>query len=130
MARRTLRVDFVGERLYNDGERIVAPRIPAGVDFSFSIQINEDGAEKDLTGFSADCQVRMSARSATVVLEPTVNITAGVGQVTLHVAGSDSAAHAGFRGVYDVRLRNQSDVVVARLMEGVFEIDQQVTRDG
>lgn len=131
MAVRTLRVDFVGDRLYNDGERIVAPRVQAGQPWVFSLQLTEDDGEpKDITGWTADGQIRHAPRSSSVIQALTVEIVEATSTVVCRLTAAETAALRAKKGVYDVRLLNAAGDVVGRLIEGDLEVDNEVTRDG
>ena len=82
----------------------------------------------NLTGFTADMQVRSSAESATVVLDAGNFISLGgtLGTVRVNIpAGTIGDLDPG-RYVYDLELNNGGTVTT--LLGGVFQVSPEVTR--
>lgn len=104
--------------------------IPAGATFSKVIRWKADGANVNLTGFTARMQIRPTAASATTTLSLTTeNITLGgtAGTITLTISATDTAAIAAGRYVYDLELVSAGGIVT-RLLQGVVTVSANVTR--
>ena len=87
-----------------------------------------EGAAVNLTGFTADMQVRSSPESADVVLEAGNFITLGgtLGTVRVNIpAGTIGDLEPG-RYVYDLEVNNGGTVTT--LLAGVFQVQPEVTR--
>jgi hypothetical protein len=86
----------------------------------------------DLTGFTAEMQIRSNIQSATVLYTAsTANgdiVLGGIdGTVVLTIAATDTAAFDWTRGVYDMNLTS-SGGVVTRLVQGSVVVSPEVTR--
>lgn len=106
--------------------------IPAGATFSKVIRWKADGANVNLTGFSARAQIRPSAASATTTLSLTTENTrialgGTAGTITISISATDSAAIASGRYVYDLELVSAGGIVT-RLLQGVVTVSANVTR--
>ena len=106
--------------------------IPAGASFSRVIRWQADGANVNLTGYTARAQIRPSASSATTTLSLTTENTrialGGVaGTITLSISATDSAALTAGRYVYDLELVSAGGIVT-RLLQGVVTVSANVTR--
>jgi hypothetical protein len=91
-----------------------------------------NGLLVNLTGFSAQMQVRPTVTSSTVTLElSTLNnrIVLGgqAGTITLNVPATTTATLAPGDFVYDLELTSPNGVV-RRLVEGKFKVKPEVTR--
>lgn len=90
---------------------------------------DEAGQPVDLTGVTARMQGRRRKRASAVLFNWTtaggqIVIDAAAGSLTIRV--DDTSTISG-RGVYDLELE-ESDGFVLRLMQGVFEVNDEVTR--
>lgn len=86
----------------------------------------------DLTGYTAQMQVRASVKSRDVMLElSTANglivLYPALGKLVLYIPATATNALPSKRAVYDLELTSPSGVVT-RLLEGSFHISPQVTR--
>lgn len=96
------------------------------LDRTFTWEVNS--APVNLTGFTADMQVRSSAESDTVVLDAGNFITLGgtLGTVRVNIpAGTIGDIEPG-RYVYDLEVNNGGTVTT--LLAGVFQVGAEVTR--
>ena len=83
---------------------------------------------RDLTGYSARMQVRLTAATPTTVLSlvsPT-NITVGATGMTITIAATATAAVPAGCYVYDLEI--EKDGIVERVIQGDFIVDAEVTR--
>lgn len=104
--------------------------VDQGTDTVFQIEVTDkDGAAKDLTNLSVFGKYKESYGSTTAnsfqITTPTPK-TSGIIELTLSGDSSISLYNAQRRYVYDVELKNQSDIV-ERILEGVLEINPGVT---
>ena len=106
--------------------------IPAGASFSRVIRWKADGANVNLTGYTARAQIRPSASSATTTLSLTTENTrialgGTAGTITLSISATDTAAITAGRYVYDLELVSAGGIVT-RLLQGVVTVSANVTR--
>lgn len=104
----------------------IATRQGDTLDRTFTWEVNS--APVNLTGFTADMQVRSSAESSTVVLDAGNFITLGgtLGTVRVNIpAGTIGDLEPG-RYVYDLEVNNGGTVTT--LLAGVFQVGAEVTR--
>lgn len=88
------------------------------------------GGPLDMTGWSADAQVRASAEDPTVLYEWSTalgNLELGDGTLTISVPPADSLGWEWRQGVYDILVTNPS-AQVALVAEGNLFVDPAVTR--
>lgn len=102
-----------------------------GATFNLPLQwIDATGAPVDMTGYSAQMDVRASKTSAEVLVElSTANGRISLdsaGNITLSISATDTATLIPGQYVYDLELTNGSSV--ERLIEGAFVVDGEVTR--
>ena len=86
----------------------------------------------DLTGFSADLQIRQTPQSTTILYEGSTangNIVLGgtAGTITLTIPSTTTAGFSWLRGVYDLILTS-SGGIVTRLLQGSVTVSPDVTR--
>lgn len=106
--------------------------IPAGATFSRVIRYKADGANVNLTGYTARMQIRPTAASATTTLSLTTENTrialgGAAGTITLTISATDTASIAAGRYVYDLELVSAGGIVT-RLLQGVVTVSANVTR--
>jgi hypothetical protein len=106
--------------------------IPAGASFSRVIRWKADGANVNLTGYTARAQIRPSAASATTTLSLTtensrIALGGSAGTITLSISATDTAAIAAGRYVYDLELVSAGGIVT-RLLQGIVTVSANVTR--
>lgn len=88
-----------------------------------------DDLPVNVTGFTADMQVRSSWDSSAVVLEAGPFITLGgtLGTVRVNIPAGTIAAITPGRYQYDLELDNGGTVTT--LLAGVFQVNPEITRD-
>jgi hypothetical protein len=106
--------------------------IPQGATFSRVIRWKADGANVNLTGYTARAQIRPSASSATTTLSLTTENTrialgGTAGTITLSISATDTAAITAGRYVYDLELVSAGGIVT-RLLQGIVTVSANVTR--
>ncbi len=106
--------------------------IPAGASFSRVIRWKADGANVNLTGFTARAQIRPTSASATTTLSLTtensrIALGGTAGTITLVISATDTAAIAAGRYVYDLELVSAGGIVT-RLLQGIVTVSANVTR--
>lgn len=103
--------------------------LDAGTDFSSNVDmIADDGTAINVSGFVFTSQVRKSYYST----NPTANITMTIvnatnGNVVMSMNAATTANIAPGRYVYDIKMKNSSNVV-SRLVEGILTVTPQVTQ--
>lgn len=82
----------------------------------------------DLTGYTANLQIRPFAGSTTILYDASPDITLGgvTGAIFLEIPAVDTATFTWFNGFYDLILTN-SGGVVTRLLQGSVTISAGVT---
>lgn len=106
--------------------------IPQGASFSRVIRWKADGANVNLSGFSARMQIRPTAASATTTLSLTtengrIALGGTAGTITLTISATDTAAITAGRYVYDLELASAGGIVT-RLLQGIVTVSANVTR--
>jgi hypothetical protein len=106
--------------------------IPAGATFSRVIRWKADGANVNLSGYTARMQIRPTAASATTTLSLTtensrIALGGTAGTITLSISATDTAAIAAGRYVYDLELVSAGGIVT-RLLQGIVTVSANVTR--
>lgn len=103
--------------------------IDQGSDYALSLVVKEDGAVKDLTGYSARAQMRERKHSVDVAAQFTCTIASPLsGEVVLTLSNSSSTSLAAGTYFYDLELYTDADALVTRLLEGKVTLRQEVTR--
>jgi hypothetical protein len=94
------------------------------------LTITEEGAPKNLTGYSGRAQIRSTHTASSVAASFTCTIvgaaTAGVMKLALLAATTTAMAPGVY--VYDLEIFTGSDAVVKRLIEGTVTLSPEVTR--
>jgi hypothetical protein len=90
------------------------------------------GTPVDLTGFTADMQIRQTVQSSTILYEASTSngdIVLGgtAGTITLTIPASATAGFTWNLGVYDMNLTS-SGGIVTRLIQGAVTVSPEVTR--
>jgi hypothetical protein len=82
----------------------------------------------DLTGYTANLQIRPFALSTAILFDASSDITLGgvLGTILLSIPASVTATFTWFTGVYDLILTDSSGVVT-RLLQGSVNIQSGVT---
>ena len=86
----------------------------------------------DLTGFTAQMQIRQTVQSATILYTASTSLGQIVlggtaGTIALTIPASDTAGFTWLRGVYDMNLTS-SGGIVTRLIQGNVIVSPEVTR--
>jgi hypothetical protein len=101
--------------------------IDQGTTFSTVITLaDEDGNAIDLTGYSANSQIRKHYSSSN---SQSFSVSLGgiLGTVTLSLTSVQTANLVAGRYVYDVEVTSSSNVV-SRIVEGIVTVTPEVTR--
>lgn len=102
--------------------------VEAGATFSRNITYtNPDGSVFDLSGYTAKLQVRLTASSATAVIDitPSINTTTGVVSFTFSAAQTSSLTAEKY--VWAIELTH-TDGTVLRFVEGDITVSPEVVR--
>lgn len=104
---------------------------PAGATFTKILTWKEDGAAKNLTGYSARMQVRKGYAGTDLLLSLTSSsgITLGGAAGTISILVTDTVTSSLPSGVwrYDLELVAPTTNYVTRLIEGKFIVTPEVT---
>ena len=102
-----------------------------GDTFTLQFTIDTDGTPLNLTGYTAEMQVRPFTESTTKILDLTspAGITLGgaSGNVSINVSAATMAAATAGRHVYDFNIIS-SGGVVTKILKGRFTIIPEVTQ--
>ena len=102
--------------------------VEAGATFSRSlIYTNDDGSLFDLTGFTAELQVRATVASANPTLTVTPDIDVETATVSWDFTATQTSALTAPTYVYAMELYGPDDLVI-RLIEGVITVSPEVVR--
>ena len=102
--------------------------IEQGTTFSTTITLDDVyGDIYDLTGYTANSQIRKSYYSSNATATFATSINTSHGTVTLSLDSSTSANIAAGRYVYDATITDTS-YNVTRILEGVIDVSPSVTR--
>ena len=103
-----------------------------GTTFALSPVWKIGGVPVNLSGYTADMQVRYATDTAIIVELSTANgritIDAAYGRVNLTLTASQTAALAAGTYQYDLNLTNTSDSTVYKILQGVFIVNPSVTQ--
>jgi len=90
------------------------------------------GVPVNLSGYTADMQVRYATDTAIIVELSTANgritIDAEYGRINLKLTASQTAALAAGTYQYDLNLTNTADSTVYKILQGVFIVNASVTQ--
>jgi hypothetical protein len=100
---------------------------------TFSITVNIDdvyGDTFDLSGFSANSQIRKSYYSANATATFVTTIDGVNGRITLDLSAEQTANISAGRYVYDtiISANNGVNTTVTRILEGIIDVSPRVTR--
>lgn len=102
--------------------------VEAGATFSRSlVYTNDDGSLFDLTGFTAELQVRETVASADATLTVTPTIDDETATVSWEFTATQTSALTDPTYVYAMELYGPDDLVI-RLIEGVITVSPEVVR--
>jgi hypothetical protein len=103
--------------------------IEQGSDFAIQLTLSEEGAPKNLTGYSGRAQMRAKKTDASPAASFTVDVldaTLGILKMTMSNATTTNVAPGLY--FYDLELHTALDGVVSRLLEGQVTVTAEVTR--
>lgn len=86
------------------------------------------GAILDLTGYTAEGQIRKTYTSSTAVAFTATIEAPSSGNVNIALSASQTGAMKPGRYVYDVEITNDGGTTVTRILEGQVEVTPSVTR--
>jgi hypothetical protein len=101
--------------------------IDQGSTYSSNVVLTDDyGDPRDLTGYTANSQIRKWYTSSNATASFTTSINTAAGVITLNLTANQTSSIEAGRYVYDVEIANGS--VVTRVVEGIVTVTPQVTR--
>lgn len=90
------------------------------------------GVAVNLTGYTADMQVRYATDTSIIVELSTSNgritIDAAYGRVNLTISAADTATLAAGTYQYDLNLTNTADGTIYKILQGTFVVAASVTQ--
>jgi hypothetical protein len=102
--------------------------VEAGATFSRQVTYtNADGTVFDLTGYTAELQVRETATSATATLTVEPDITVETGVVSWTFTATETSTLTAAKYVYAIELTH-TDGTVIRFIEGDLVVSPEVVR--
>ena len=102
--------------------------IDQGTDFSVTVDVTDSAGDVlNLSGYTADAQIRKTYSSSTVSATFATSISEAVGQVTLTLTDTQTTALSAGRYVYDLNIES-SGGSVTRVIEGQAIVTPGVTR--
>jgi hypothetical protein len=102
--------------------------IHQGATWSMSLTVSdENGAAKNLTGYTGKCQFREEP-GGTVLQEVTVSITGATGKVDLSLTAAQTAAFEFTQCFYDVLIKSGGGTVTY-LVKGTITVTPRISRD-
>ena len=109
-----------------------------GATWDFNLLLVKNGAPVNLTGYSVRGQIRKTYASTSVIKSFTCSVVSPAtdGKINIKLAASDSAAipagklptDSASTYVYDIEIYTGSPEVVDRFLEGILQIDPEVTK--
>lgn len=101
--------------------------IDQGTTFSTDLTLTDEyGDNLDLTGYSANSQMRKWYTSSTVAATFTTAVNVNTAAVTLSLTPTQTGNITAGRYVYDVEITNGT--TTSRIVEGIVTVTPQVTR--
>jgi FlaG/FlaF family flagellin (archaellin) len=100
--------------------------VDQGANFVYNVYlIDVNGDPFDITGYSANAQIRKTYTSTTY---NTLNVTLGgnTGLITMSMNATTTANLTNSRYVYDLQLHSNN--VTSRILEGIVTVNPEVTR--
>lgn len=102
--------------------------VEAGATFTRSITYtNDDGTIFDLTGYTAQLQVRLTPSSSTAVISLNPNINVQTGTISWTFSAQGTALLTAPKYVYALELTHTNGTVI-RLLQGDLNISPEVVR--
>lgn len=103
--------------------------IDQGSTFAAELNLTDDNGDAlNLTGFTANSQMRKWYTSSNPSATFTTNIDVPTGVITLSLNATSTAALTAGRYVYDVEITDGSSGDISRVVEGIITVNPNVTR--
>lgn len=104
--------------------------IDQGSDFALDLLVKEQEASKDLTGYSARAQMRLTPTSADVAgsFVCTIPLPATDGKINIALPNAVSSGMNSGKYYYDLEIYTANDAYVKRLIQGGVTINPEITR--
>jgi hypothetical protein len=100
-----------------------------GTTFNTTITLDDVyGDSYNLTGYTANSQIRKSYYSSNATATFTTSINAANGTISLSLTSATTSNIAPGRYVYDTTIRQTSSGEVTRILEGIVDVSPSVTR--
>ena len=103
--------------------------VDQGATFTAEVAVSgSDGATLDLTGYTAEGQIRKTYTSSTSIAFTATIEAPTTGNVNISLSAAQTGAMKPGRYVYDVEITNDGGNTVTRILEGQVEVTPSVTR--
>jgi hypothetical protein len=100
-----------------------------GTTFNTTITLDDVyGDSYNLTGYTANSQIRKSYYSSNATATFTTSINAANGTISLSLTSATTSNIAPGRYVYDTTIRQTGSGEVTRILEGIVDVSPSVTR--
>ena len=100
-----------------------------GTDFVLDMVMKEDGAVKDLTGYSARAQMRKTKNASEVIAAFSCSIPSPeAGTIKMEMANSTTTDIPAGIYFYDLEIYTGGDAFVLRLLQGQVTVTREITR--
>ena len=100
-----------------------------GADFVLEMIMKEDGAVKDLSGYSARAQMRKTKDSTEVTATFTCSVVdPAAGKIRMSMTNATTGAITAGVYFYDLEIFTDSDAFVLRLIQGQATVTREITR--
>lgn len=101
--------------------------IDQGTTFTTDLTMtDEEGSPLNLTGYTANSQIRKWYTSSNATATFTTSINANTGVISLSLTANQTGAMTAGRYVYDVEISDGA--IISRIVEGIVTVTPQVTR--
>lgn len=108
--------------------------IEQGARYQLTLDVdNDDGTDKDLTGYSARMHIRENVDDSTAIdkwttKEGQITIAEAAGEITVDVPGSTTQGYNFEQAVYDLEIEDGNGNIT-RLLKGDVSLSKEVTRE-
>ena len=100
-----------------------------GADFVLEMIMKEDGAVKDLSGYSARAQMRKTKDSTEITATFTCSVVdPSAGKIRMSMTNATTGAITAGVYFYDLEIFTDSDAFVLRLIQGQATVTREITR--
>ena len=101
--------------------------IDQGTTFTTDLTMtDEEGSPLNLTGYTANSQIRKWYTSSNATATFTTSINGNSGIITLSLTANQTGTMTAGRYVYDVEINDGA--IISRIVEGIVTVTPQVTR--